>query len=362
MKRLLIVTLALVMFVGAVAVALFYKTASPNADIAAGNQAFDAKDYASALEHYGAAQVHAPTQPEPIYNAANTLYREGTLDKAQQALEQAAAHPDEAIAEFVHFNLGNIAYNNKKFDAAIAQFEDALRVKPEDKDAKHNLELALLQKQPQDQQKQQNKDQQNQQQNQDQQNKDQQNKDQQNQQNKDQQNQQNQNQQNQQDQNQQNQDQQNKDQQNQQNQDQKNPQNQDQQNKDQQNKDQQNKDQQNQNQQDQQKQDQQNQQNQQQNGQQDQQQNQNQQNQQNPQQNGEQGNPQDQQQQQQAGGTGTPTDQPPQGQAAGAVPQQGLTPDQAKQLLAAVGGNSQTLMEKLQMYLYAPGGDPDKDW
>lgn len=39
-----------------------------------------------------------------------------------------------------------------------------------------------------------------------------------------------------------------------------------------------------------------------------------------------------------------------------------LTPEQAKQLLAAVGDNSQTLMEKLQMFFYAPGDEPEKDW
>ena len=37
-------------------------------------------------------------------------------DKAQQTLEQALAQPQTAMAESVHFNLGNIAYNGQKFE------------------------------------------------------------------------------------------------------------------------------------------------------------------------------------------------------------------------------------------------------
>jgi Ca-activated chloride channel homolog len=303
MKRFFIITGLTVVFVGAVLLTLFVKTTTANADIAAGNQAYTAKNYDTALQRYTAAQTQAPGQVEPAYNAANTYYRQNVLDKAQQTLEQTLAQPQNAIAEFTHFNLGNIAYNAKKFDEAIAQYEAALRLQPDDRDAKYNLELALQQKQQQDQQQQQNKDQQkqDQQQNQDQQQK---------------------------------QDQQNQDQQKQQ-------------------------DQQNQSggQQDQQQKDQQDQQQGQQGDQKDQQQNQ--QDQQN-------GQPGDQQQNQQQGQqAGQPDQQQPDqkgGQAAGAQPQKGLTPEQAKRLLAVIGGNSKTLMEQLQLQYIVPGGNPDKDW
>ncbi len=309
MKRFFIMMGFTVIFVGAVLLTLFVKTTTANADIVAGNKAYAAQDYETALQRYAAAQVQAPGQVEPAYNAANTYYRQNQLDKAQQTLEPVLSQPQGAIAEFAHFNLGNIAYNAKQFDGAIAQYEAALRMQPNDRDAKYNLELALQQKQQQDQQKQQQ--------------------------------QQNQNQQNQQ---QQQQDQQKQDQQNQQNQDQ-----QDQQ---------QNQQQQNQSSGQQQQSD----------GQHDQQsQQQNQQNgQQSDQQTGQQGDQpaqqQDQQQGQQAGQPNQPQSNQQTGQAYGARPQQGLTPEQAKRLLAAIGGNSQTLLEKLQLMYMAPGGNPDKDW
>jgi Tetratricopeptide repeat len=339
-----------------------YKFNTSDATIAEGNKAFTAQEYDAALEKYQAAQVTAPIFGEPFYNAANALYKKGAFDQAQPLLEQALTRSNDKIAEFIQYNLGNVSYSAKQFEQAIAHYEDALHVDPDDKDAKYNLELALLQKQQQDQQQQQN--QQDQQQNQDQrnqQNQDQQNQDQQNQ---DQQDQQNQDQQNQ-DQNgqQQNQDQQNQQQQNQQG-------GQDQKQQDQQGgqssqdqKDQKQNGQQ-QNGQDQNGQPQQDQQEQQQNA-----QAQNgQQPQQNQQQQGQQGQqPQDAQDQtgqpQQGSGVapGQPTDQ--QGNEQGYAYKPGeLTQEQAQQLLAAVGGNSQTLMEKLQMYLYSPEDQPEKDW
>ncbi len=286
MKRFLVITLFVAAFVGAVLLTLFVKTTTANADIAAGNQAYTAQDYETALQRYTAAQSQAPGQVEPAYNAANTYYRQNVLDKAQQTLEPALAQPGSAIAEFVHFNLGNIAYNAQQFDAAIAQYEAALRLQPDDRDAKYNLELALQQKQQQEQQNQQQ--------------------------------QQNQDQQNQQDQQQQNQDQQNQDQQNQ---------------------DQQS-DQQNQS-----------------GGQQGQQQDQ-----QGDQQDQQQGDQQDQQQGQQAGQPDQQQGDQKDGQAYGARPQKGLTPEQARRLLAVIGGNSKTLLEKLQLMYMVPGGNPDKDW
>jgi Ca-activated chloride channel family protein len=292
MKRFLSITGFITLFVGAVLMTLFVKTTTANADIAAGNQAYTAKNYDTALQRYSAAQSQAPGQVEPAYDAANTYYRQNELDKAQQTLEPTLSHAQAALAEFVHFNLGNIAYNAKQFDVAIAQYEDTLRLQPNDRDAKYNLELALQQKQQQDQQQQQNQDQK------------------------------------------QNQDQQ------QQNQDQQNQQNQQQQNQDQQ--------QQNQNQQDQQNQS---------DGQQDQKQNQDQKDQQ-----GQEGEQKDQQPGQQ--GDQQNQQQPDQkdGQTAGTQPQKGLTPEQARRLLAVIGGNGKTLMEKLQLMYMAPGGNPDKDW
>ena len=124
-----------------------YKFNTSDATIAQGNQAFAQQQYDAAMEKYTSAQTSAPVFAEPFYNAANVLYKQGAFDKAQPLLEQALTRSNEKIVEFIQYNLGNVAYNAKQFEQAIAHYEDALRVNPEDADAKHNLELALLQKQ-----------------------------------------------------------------------------------------------------------------------------------------------------------------------------------------------------------------------
>ena len=321
MKRTIITILCVLLFASALGMTLFSWTKKANAEVAAGNRAFTAQDYETALQHYSAAQSQVPGQAEPLYNAANVYYQQQALDQAQQSLEQALTQPHKSIEAFIRFNLGNVAYLTKQFDAAVTQYESALRIDPADQEAKYNLELALLQQQDQQQNQQGQQDQQQNQQGQ--------------------QNQQ-QNQQGQQDQQQNKQGQQGQ-QQNQQGQ-----------------QDQQQNQQGQQGQQDQQ-QNQQGQQGQQQNQQGQQGQQQNQQGQQDQQ--GQQGQQQNQQGQQ--GQSGQPQDQQPgqpDGQVAGVQPQQGLTSEQARQLLAAIAGNSKTLLQQLQMYYNISGITPDKDW
>ena len=172
----------------------------------AGNEAFTQEAYDEALQAYQEAQVKSPELAEPYYNAANTLYRQGNYEEALKQLQKAlqVGEPD-ALAQNVHFNAGNAAFNGEDWQAAVDDYTAALLRNPDDQDAKVNLELALQKLQEQQQQSQtatrisraqdqQNQDQQNQDQQdqQDQQNQDQQNQDQQNQQDQqDQQDQQN---------------------------------------------------------------------------------------------------------------------------------------------------------------------------
>ncbi len=176
-----------------------------------GNEAFANQDYTGSLVAYQQAAGESPELAEPHYNAANSHYRLEDYEQAQQEIEQALlgeeSQPD--LDQNSLYNLGNTFFQTEQYEMAIEVYKEALRLKPDDLEAKQNLELALrkLQEQQQEQQDQQDQEQQDQE-NQDQQ--DQQNQDQQDQQNQDQQDQQNQDQQ----------DQQNQDQQDQQNQDQ----------------------------------------------------------------------------------------------------------------------------------------------
>ena len=132
-----------------------------------------------------------------------------------------------------------------------------------------------------------------------------------------------------------------------------------------QNQDQQNQDEQNQDQQDQENQDEQNQ-DQQQQDQQDQQQQDGDQQESDQQQDGQpQDEQQDEQQQDQQPGEGEPqpADEDPNGQPSYApAPGERMSEEQAKQLLAAIAGGSDTLMERLNQILYVNQQPPKQDW
>ena len=261
-----------------------------------------------------------------LTDTGNDAFTQQAYDDALQAYNQAQVKSPE-LAE-PYYNAANTLYRQGNYEEALKQLDKALQVGQSDALAENahfnagnaayngeNWEAAVadytaaLLRNPNDQDAKVNLELALQKQ-QEQQQQDQQNQDQQDQQNQDQQDQQDQ----------QNQDQQNQDQQNQDQQDQ---QNQDGQPQDQQGQDQQNQDQQSQGQQDQ----------------------------------------QDQQGQQQDGqGAGQqPSDEQPR-EGMQLAPGQRMTEDQARQLLAAIARNSDTLQQRLGQFLRVSGRPPVQDW
>jgi Ca-activated chloride channel family protein len=278
----------------------------------AGNDAFANQDYAAALAAYEQASTEAPELAQPHFNAANAYYRQEDYPAAQQQIEQTLIKDDGSLTQDTVYNLGNTFFQGEQYEQAIVAYQEALRLNPEDMEAKHNLELALQQQQEQQQDQQQDQNQDQQQENQDQ--------------NNDQQDQQQEGQQGDQQQDQQQEGQPGDQQQDQQQEGQPGDQQQEGQQGDQQ-----------------------------QEGQQDDQ----------PQD----GQPDDQQQEQpqdnQPGNQpqgGQPEDQSQDGQPDGQPQIVGLSEEQARQLFEAATQGTESLEEHLQQILVVPGGPPAQDW
>ena len=109
----------------------------------AGNGHFDEGAYESAVDEYRLAQVSQPDLAEPYYNAANAYNRLQRADAATALTRQALKTADPALAAQAWYNLGNAYLDGELWSAAIEAYKEALRLDPEDVDAKHNLELAL---------------------------------------------------------------------------------------------------------------------------------------------------------------------------------------------------------------------------
>jgi len=128
-----------------------------------GNEAFAGQDYEGALTAYLGAQEDVPEMAEPHYNAANSHYRMEDYQQAQQEIEQALVGEEsqQALDQHSYYNLGNTFFQAQQFEPAIEAYKEALRLNPDDLQAKQNLELALrqLQQQEQEQQKQEEQEQ-----------------------------------------------------------------------------------------------------------------------------------------------------------------------------------------------------------
>ena len=122
---------------------------SPMADndgpeaIEVGNKAFSAEMYNTATNAYTIAGESMPDRSEPIYNTANTLYRQQRFREAIDLYDQILGGQNLELSDRTTFNVGNALYGAGEHEQAIEMYKQALRNNPDDLDAKHNLELAL---------------------------------------------------------------------------------------------------------------------------------------------------------------------------------------------------------------------------
>ena len=129
-----------------------------------GNDAFAEQAFQDALAAYQTAQIEDPELAEPYYNAANALYRQGAYEAALEQMNMALSFAEqETLAQAGYFNLGNTSYNAQDLESAIASYRQALLINPDDQDAKYNLELALQQQQQQQNEQEQDQQEQDQQ-------------------------------------------------------------------------------------------------------------------------------------------------------------------------------------------------------
>ncbi len=120
-------------------------------EIEAGNAALKAGKAEDALGHYDKAVKKLAADAGAHFDRGTALYALSRFDEAGQEFLKATDAKDAALKEGAFYNLGNAFFKKEKFKEAVAAYTRALGLRPDDKQAKWNLEIALKKQQEQDQ-------------------------------------------------------------------------------------------------------------------------------------------------------------------------------------------------------------------
>jgi tetratricopeptide (TPR) repeat protein len=123
-----------------------------------GNEAYKKNEFDKAAEQYQKVTTKTPANATAQYNLGNALYKNSKTDDAVAAYDNAATNlTDKTEKSKALYNKGVVLQNNKKLPECIAAYKDALKLNPQDEDARQNLQKALQQLKQQQQKE--NKDQ-----------------------------------------------------------------------------------------------------------------------------------------------------------------------------------------------------------
>jgi len=115
-----------------------------------GNELYTQKQYDRAIEEYDRALQLDPGNSTARFNMANALYRLGKRPEAMRVYSDAEANSrDRNFRSATAYNRGVLYTNQKKVDESIEEYKQALRLNPEDQQARENLQKALLEKKKQ---------------------------------------------------------------------------------------------------------------------------------------------------------------------------------------------------------------------
>ena len=113
--------------------------------IQAGNDFYKQKQYDLAATEYKKALAIEPANNKAKFNLATTLAKQGKQSDATKAFTEISSATDETeLKSKAYYNKGVIFSQQKRLEESIEAYKDALRQKPDDKEARENLQKALL--------------------------------------------------------------------------------------------------------------------------------------------------------------------------------------------------------------------------
>ena len=110
-----------------------------------GNELYKQQQYEQAEGLYSNAVKKDPSGSTAKFNLANTRYRRGKQDEAILAFDEIAiAEKDALLRAKAYYNKGVVLSRQQKTEESIEAYKSSLRQNPGDREARENLQKALL--------------------------------------------------------------------------------------------------------------------------------------------------------------------------------------------------------------------------
>jgi Ca-activated chloride channel family protein len=117
----------------------------PNKTIESGNAYYRQQQYDKAESEYRKALEFSPGDKTAKFNLANALIKQDKKDDANKLLAELNVKENKTdLRSKATYNQGVMLTQQKKLEESIESYKETLRLNPDDKEARENLQKALL--------------------------------------------------------------------------------------------------------------------------------------------------------------------------------------------------------------------------
>jgi tetratricopeptide (TPR) repeat protein len=121
-------------------------------------EAYKKEEYEKAANLYKQAAEKTPRNSTTQYNLGNAMYKKTKVDESVAAYDNAIANTNDATLKSKSFyNKGVVLQNSKNLQGCVDAYKNALKLNPNDDDARQNLQKALQQLKEKQKQEKENK-------------------------------------------------------------------------------------------------------------------------------------------------------------------------------------------------------------
>ena len=127
-------------------------------DLREANKLYKEKKFDQSLKAYNKALESAPNNSTVNYNTGNANFRNNKFENAVNDYDNTVSNTsDNTLKQNAYYNKGVSFSKQKKLPESIEAYKDALKLNGNDKEARENLQKALMEQKQNQQQQQQNK-------------------------------------------------------------------------------------------------------------------------------------------------------------------------------------------------------------